>query len=79
MIGYSSMVTNTGNVTLAGPVTVTDDKATRTCPRGGLTPGGVHDLHRELHDHAGRPHAVRSTTPRSALGRLDSNRLTRRR
>ena len=26
------MVTNTGNVTLAGPFTVTDDKATVTCP-----------------------------------------------
>ena len=42
-ISYSYLVTNTGNVTLAGPVTVTDDKATVTCPAvpgGGLVPGG---------------------------------------
>ena len=26
-------------MTLAGPVTVTDDKATVTCPSGGLAPG----------------------------------------
>ena len=40
MISYSYLVTNTGNVTLAGPVTVADDKATVTCPAGGLAPGG---------------------------------------
>ena len=39
MISYSYEVTNTGNVTLAGPVTVTDDKATVTCPSGDLAPG----------------------------------------
>ena len=39
LISYSYKVTNTGNVTLAGPVTVTDDKATVTCPAGGLAPG----------------------------------------
>jgi uncharacterized repeat protein (TIGR01451 family) len=39
IISYSYLVTNTGNVTLAGPVTVTDDKATVTCPAGGLAPG----------------------------------------
>src|SRR6185436_11136280 len=38
VIGYSYLVTNSGNVTLAGPVTVTDDKATVTCPAGGLAP-----------------------------------------
>ena len=38
MISYSYVVKNTGNVTLAGPVTVTDDKATVTCPAGGLAP-----------------------------------------
>ena len=32
IISYSYKVTNTGNVTLAGPVTVADDKATVTCP-----------------------------------------------
>ena len=31
-ISYSYLVTNSGNVRLAGPVTVTDDKATVTCP-----------------------------------------------
>ncbi len=40
VISYSYLVTNTGNVTLAGPVTVADDKATVTCPAGGLAPGG---------------------------------------
>ena len=39
VISYSYLVKNTGNVTLAGPVTVTDDKATVTCPAGGLAPG----------------------------------------
>ena len=39
LISYSYKVTNSGNVTLAGPVTVTDDKATVTCPAGGLAPG----------------------------------------
>ena len=38
-ISYSYVVKNTGNVTLAGPVTVADDKATVTCPAGGLAPG----------------------------------------
>ena len=38
VISYSYLVKNTGNVTLAGPVTVTDDKATVTCPPGGLAP-----------------------------------------
>ena len=36
IIGYSYLVTNSGNVTLAGPVTVADDKATVVCPAGGL-------------------------------------------
>ena len=36
VISYSYAVKNTGNVTLAGPVTVADDKATVTCPAGGL-------------------------------------------
>ena len=32
VIGYSYELTNTGNVPLAGPFTVTDDKAVVTCP-----------------------------------------------
>jgi uncharacterized repeat protein (TIGR01451 family) len=32
VITYSYLVTNSGNVKLAGPVTVADDKATVTCP-----------------------------------------------
>ena len=32
VISYSYMVTNTGNVTLPGPFTVTDDKVTVICP-----------------------------------------------
>ena len=32
VISYSYMVTNSGNVTLAGPFTVSDNKATVTCP-----------------------------------------------
>ena len=41
VISYSYEVKNTGNVTLAGPVTVSDDKATVTCPSGGLAPGAT--------------------------------------
>jgi len=36
-IGYSYLVTNTGNVSLTGPFNVTDNKATATCP-GTVTP-----------------------------------------
>src|SRR6185503_4909642 len=32
VIQYSYLVENTGNVSLAGPVTVSDNKATVTCP-----------------------------------------------
>src|SRR5262249_5285557 len=35
-IHYGYVVTNTGNVALAGPVTVTDSLAGVTCPSGGL-------------------------------------------
>jgi hypothetical protein len=40
-ISYSYLLTNTGNVTLVGPFTVTDDKATVTCPAtpAALAPG----------------------------------------
>jgi len=38
-ISYSYLVTNSGNVSLLGPVSVADDKATVTCPAGGLVPG----------------------------------------
>src|SRR5450756_3234544 len=40
VIGYSYLVTNTGNVTLAGPFTVSDNKATTSCPTTtSLAPG----------------------------------------
>ena len=38
VISYSYLIKNTGNVTLAGPVTVSDDKTSVTCPAGGLAP-----------------------------------------
>jgi hypothetical protein len=38
VILYSYLVKNTGNVTFAGPVTVTDDKVPVSCPSGGLAP-----------------------------------------
>ena len=37
-ITYSYVVTNTGNVTLAGPVTVADDQATVTARRVASRP-----------------------------------------
>ena len=40
MITYTYVVTNTGNEDLAGPVTITDDKATVTCPAGDLLVDG---------------------------------------
>src|SRR5215210_817047 len=41
VISYSYLVKNTGNVRLAGPVTVADDKATVSCP--GLSTVGNND------------------------------------
>jgi hypothetical protein len=38
-ITYTYMVTNTGNVSFPGPVTVSDDKTTVTCPAGSLGVG----------------------------------------
>ena len=42
LIAYTYVITNTGNVTLPGPFSVSDDKASVTCsaaPVGGLIPG----------------------------------------
>ena len=44
VLSYSYLVTNTGNVTITDPVTVTDDQVTVTCPPlppGGLAPGAA--------------------------------------
>ncbi|MDA9009210.1 DUF11 domain-containing protein [Alphaproteobacteria bacterium] len=41
-VAYTYTVTNTGNITVTDPVTVSDDKTTVTCPSlttGGLAPG----------------------------------------
>jgi uncharacterized repeat protein (TIGR01451 family) len=45
VVSYSYLVTNTGNVTLTGAVSVADDKTTVTCPTlpvAGLAPGATH-------------------------------------
>src|SRR5205085_6904270 len=39
VISYTYVLKNTGNVTLAGPFTVSDDKATVSCP--ALTPNSL--------------------------------------
>src|SRR4029079_5579856 len=39
VLNYSYTVTNTGNVTMTAPVTVTDDRATVSCPATILAPG----------------------------------------
>ncbi len=38
VISYSYLVENTSDITLEGPVTVTDDKVSVSCPSGGLAP-----------------------------------------
>jgi uncharacterized repeat protein (TIGR01451 family) len=40
-INYSYVIKNIGNVTLSGPFTVSDDKASVTCPAGGLAPSAM--------------------------------------
>ncbi len=57
VISYSYLVTNSGNVTLSGPFTVSDDKATRRgLPGNGEPrPGRVDHVHGVVHDHPGRP------------------------
>ena len=53
-IDYSFVVTNTGNVTL-DPVSVDDPKVGAvSCPVTVLAPGGVDDVHRDVHVDAGR-------------------------
>ena len=55
VISYSYLVTNSGNVTLAGPFTVADDKATASCPATAtLAPLASITVQRDAHDHAGR-------------------------
>jgi uncharacterized repeat protein (TIGR01451 family) len=45
VVSYNYLLTNTGNVTLTGVVSVSDDKTTVSCPIlpvGGLLPGATH-------------------------------------
>ena len=54
VISYTYVVTNTGTVDLAGPVTVTDNLHHRRLPAGRPRARRVRHLHRVVHDHAGR-------------------------
>ena len=68
VISYSYLVTNTGNVTLTGPFTVTDDKATdETCPATptSLAPGASH-LHGQHTHHQADLDAGSVTNVRAA-------------
>ena len=78
VIAYSFVVTNTGNVTLARPFTVSDDQApaTLTCPVAAAGARASHHLHRHLHvtqadldaglGHATPPPRNGTTTPPAA-------------
>ena len=57
IISYSYLLTNSGNVWLKAPFTVTDNKVTVDLPGDDhlAGAGGEHHLHGQLHDHAGRP------------------------
>ena len=54
VITYTYTVTNTGNVTVLGQISVTDDKVTVVCPPHGVAGAGrVDHLHGVSHGHAG--------------------------
>ena len=54
VISYTYVVKNTGNITLAGPFTVNDDKVGAvSCPAGSLAPGATVTCSASLHHHAG--------------------------
>ena len=81
VISYSYLVTNNGNVTLSGPFTVSDDKATdRACPATptSLAPGASDHLHGQLHA-SPRPTWMRArstNTARAHGDRHDAGRPT---
>ena len=76
-IAYSYLVTNSGNVTLAGPFTVSDDQTTVTCPAtASLAPGPVDHLHRDVHA-SPRPTSTPARSPTSPPRRNGTRHLDR--
>ena len=56
VLSYSFELTNSGNVTLSGPFTVADNRATdESCRSRRASPRVLDHLHRDLHRHPGRP------------------------
>ena len=84
MINYSYLVTNNGNVTLSGPFTVIDDKATVDLPgrrRPAWRPARRVTCTAQLHHHPGRPgrrlgqeHGAGARHLRRHAGRLQRRR-----
>ena len=59
VLHYSYLITNTGNVTLSGPFTVTDDRSTdETCPATATLASGSAARHATAHAHAASAQAA---------------------